>query len=43
MAARHGLVPTGGSDFHREIPGCVLPGDLRIPMSVLDALRPHAT
>jgi predicted metal-dependent phosphoesterase TrpH len=43
MARRHGLVPTGGTDFHREIPGGLLPGDLQIPMSVLDALRPHAT
>jgi len=43
MAARHGLVPSGGTDFHREIPGGWMPGDLQIPMSVLDALRPHAT
>jgi predicted metal-dependent phosphoesterase TrpH len=43
IAQRHGLVTTGGTDFHREFPGGVLPGDLQIPMSVLDALRPHAT
>jgi len=43
MAARHGLLPTGGTDFHREIPGGLVPGDLQIPMAVLDALRPHAT
>src|SRR2546426_498910 len=24
-AHRHGLLPTGGSDFHREAPGCTLP------------------
>jgi predicted metal-dependent phosphoesterase TrpH len=43
LAERHRLVPTGGSDFHREAPGATLPGDLRIPVEVLDALRPHAT
>jgi predicted metal-dependent phosphoesterase TrpH len=41
-AQRYGLVPTGGSDFHREAPGCNLPGDLRLPLEVLDALRPLA-
>jgi predicted metal-dependent phosphoesterase TrpH len=41
-AQRHGLLPTGGSDFHREAPGCNLPGDLRLPIQVLDALRPLA-
>lgn len=43
MAERHQLVPTGGTDFHREIPGGYLPGAMQIPMSVLDALRSHAT
>ena len=42
VARRHGLVPTGGSDFHREAPGCNLPGDQRLPLDVLDALRPLA-
>jgi hypothetical protein len=42
MARKHGLLPTGGSDFHREILGGVRPGDLGIPLGVLDALRPHA-
>ena len=41
--SRHGLLPTGGSDFHREMPGGILPGDLKIPADVVDALRPHAT
>jgi predicted metal-dependent phosphoesterase TrpH len=39
LAEKHGFVPTGGSDFHREVPGGVLPGDLAIPREVLDALR----
>ena len=42
-ARRHGLVPSGGSDFHREVPGGLLPGGLHLPMSVLDALRPLAS
>jgi len=43
LAKRHNLVPTGGSDFHREAPGATLPGDLRLALDVVDALRPHAT
>lgn len=43
LAKRHGLLPTGGSDFHREAPGATLPGDLRLPLEVVDSLRPHAT
>jgi len=39
LAQSQGLVPTGGTDFHREAPGCLLPGDLRIPLTVLDRLR----
>src|SRR5262245_56157542 len=41
-AERHGLLPTGGTDFHRPIPGGLRPGDLRVPMRVVDALRPLA-
>jgi hypothetical protein len=42
-ARRHGLVPTGGSDFHRESPGGLLPGGMNLPIGVLDALRPLAS
>jgi predicted metal-dependent phosphoesterase TrpH len=41
-ARQYGLVPTGGSDFHREAPGCTLPGGLRLPLAVVDVLRPLA-
>jgi predicted metal-dependent phosphoesterase TrpH len=43
LAEHQGLLPTGGSDFHRIAPGCVRPGDLGLPLAVLDALRPHAS
>ncbi len=43
LAEQHGLIPTGGTDFHRESPGAPMPGDLRIPAAIVDALRPHAT
>ena len=39
MATRHGLVPTGGSDFHRETPGGILPGDLGVSEACLETLR----
>ena len=39
LAHTHDLVPTGGSDFHREWPGCSMPGDLEIPLDVVDAVR----
>jgi 3',5'-nucleoside bisphosphate phosphatase len=42
-AERHGLLPTGGSDFHRLLPGGLEPGSVRVPLEVLDALRPFAT
>jgi hypothetical protein len=42
-AEEGGLLPTGGSDFHRLVPGGIQPGDLQLPIAVLDALRPHAT
>lgn len=39
FARKAGLVPTGGSDFHREIPGGILPGAMAIPMQVLERVR----
>lgn len=42
LARRHGLTPTGGSDFHREAPGAWLPGDQHLPVAVVDPLRPLA-
>jgi predicted metal-dependent phosphoesterase TrpH len=40
---RHGLLPTGGTDFHRLCAGGLRPGDIQVPLHILDALRPHAT
>jgi len=42
-ARRHELLPTGGSDFHRPMPGGLEPGAMRVPLAVLDALRPLAS
>jgi hypothetical protein len=42
IAQRYDLAPTGGSDFHRLQLGGVLPGDVPVPLAVLDALRPLA-
>jgi predicted metal-dependent phosphoesterase TrpH len=42
-ARTHGLLPTGGSDFHRPLPGGLEPGSVAVPLEVLDALRPFAT
>jgi hypothetical protein len=44
LAARHGLLVTGGSDFHGEVkPGVLLgtgwEGNLRVPPDVVDKLR----
>jgi 3',5'-nucleoside bisphosphate phosphatase len=41
-AKDYDLLPTGGSDFHRFQPGGLLPGDVSVPLAVLDALRPLA-
>lgn len=39
LARRYDLLATGGSDFHREWPGGILPGDMRIPLQVLERVR----
>lgn len=39
LARRHGLLPSGGSDFHRHQPGGLLPGDIMVPIEALEALR----
>ncbi len=39
LARRHGLVPTGGSDYHGAHNPGVEMGSLRIPAAVLDELR----
>ncbi|UCE02444.1 MAG: PHP domain-containing protein [Candidatus Latescibacterota bacterium] len=36
------LVPTGGSDFHRETPGGILPGDVGVTREELERLRDAA-
>lgn len=36
---RHGLCATGGSDFHRESPGGILPGDVGVTVEELQRLR----
>jgi len=41
-ARAHGLLATGGSDFHRAAPGAVLPGGVAVSRAVLDALRARA-
>jgi predicted metal-dependent phosphoesterase TrpH len=38
-ATQHGLVATGGSDFHRPAPGGILPGDLGVTREQLERLR----
>ncbi len=46
LAARFGLVATGGTDYHGELPGRprlgVGHGDLRVPESVIEELRARA-
>ncbi|MFQ5601383.1 MAG: hypothetical protein ACE5G2_12635 [Candidatus Krumholzibacteriia bacterium] len=42
LARRLGLVPTGGSDFHRETPGGILPGDVGVTREVFEELRSTA-
>ena len=42
LVRRRGLLPTGGSDFHRETPGGILPGDVGVTPEQLQALRSAA-
>jgi 3',5'-nucleoside bisphosphate phosphatase len=39
LTRSRGLLPTGGSDFHRETPGGIRPGDLGVTPEQLQALR----
>jgi predicted metal-dependent phosphoesterase TrpH len=42
IAQHYDLLPTGGSDFHRLLPGGILPGDVPVKLEVLEALRARA-